>query len=210
MTILEQNITAVSDLLRSINASVTNDMEVISLFDGTVNDTTVTDVQVRLANISMQVSNLNTTLYNLLQTLQQSLVEAVSLQNDFDSARNNVTESLMRINEATRLLSVAENLINRTTVQNLDNRNNLSLLSADIPVLQNNLQTQMGRVQSYEIQLNSTYLRAVGLLNTLTQSEQELLNASVIIEQLYNYSNISLDLTSNAVATLQNLQVSDV
>ena len=207
---LRQNFTTVSDLLVSINTSVTNDLEVIAMFNGSIYGTTITDVRSTLENISMTVSDLNVSSHSSFKTLQQTLDEAESLQNDFDYAVSNITESLARINETTRLLSVAENLINSTTIQYLDNRYSLSFLSADIPVLQNNIETQLSRMQSFEVQLNSTYFRAMALQDTLRESEQEILNSSILIEQLYNYSNASLDLTTNAATALQDLNVSSV
>ena len=207
---LQQNFTTVSELLRSINVSVIHDLEVIAMFDGTVNGTGVMDVLTRLQNITMIVSNLNTSSYNSFQTLQQTLVEADSLQNDFNDARDNITESLIRINETMQSLSIAENLINSTTIQNYENRDNLSLLSADIQVQQNDLQLQLNRTQSYGAQLNSTYFRAMTLWNTLTQTEQEAQNSSIIIEQLHNYSNVSLDLTTYAMVALQELNVRNI
>ena len=200
----------VSDLLISINSSVTNDLEVIAMFNGSVYGNTITDVCNTLENISMTVSDLNISSHDSFQTLQQRLVEAESLQNDFDNAVSNITESLVRINETTRLLSVAENLINSTTMQYQDNRNSSSLLSANISVLQHNIQEQLNRVQSYETQLNSTNSRAMALWDTLMESYQDIQNSSNLIEQLYNYSNISLDLTTNAVTALQDLNVSIV
>ena len=205
---LRQNFTTVSDLLVSINTSVTDDLEVITMFNGSVYGTTITDVHSTLENISMTVSNLNVSSHSSFETLQQTLDEAESLQNDFDYAVSNITESLVRINETTRLLSVAENLINSTTIQYLDNRHGLSFLSADIPVLQNNIETQLSRMQSFEVQLNSTYFQAMALQDTLRESEQEILNSSILIEQLYNYSNASLDLTTNAATALKDLNVS--
>jgi len=207
---LQQNFTTVSELLRSINASVIHDLEVIAMFDGTVNGTGVMDVQTRLQNITMIVSNLNTSSNNSFQTLQQTLVKADSLQNDFDDARDNITESLIRINGTMQLLSIAENLINSTTIQNSENRDNLSLLSADIQVQQNDLRLQLNRTQSYGAQLNSTYIRAMTLWNTLTQTEQEAQNSSITIEQLHNYSNVSLDLTTYVMAALQELNVRNI
>ena len=207
---LNQNFTTVSDLLISINTSVTDDLEVITMFDRSVYGTTITDVRITMENISMTTSDLNVSSHNSFETLQQRLVEAESLQKDFDSAVANITESLMRINETTQLLSVAENLINATTIQYLDNRDSLSFLSADIQVLQNNILAQLSRAQSYEAQLNSTHFRATELWDTLTESKQEILSSSIIIEQLYNYSNISLDLTTDAVAALQDLHVRNV
>ena len=210
LDILNQNFTTVSDLLISINSSVTDDLAVIAMFDGSVYGTTITDIHNTLENISVTISNLNISSYHSFEALQQRLVEAESFQKDFDSARSNITESLMRINETTQLLSVAENLINSTTMQNLDNKDSLSFLSANISVLQNDTQAQLSRAQRYEAQLNSTYSQAMALWDTLTESEQEILNSSILIEQLYNYSSISLDLTTNAVATLQDLNVRNV
>lgn len=207
---LRQNFITVSDLLTSINTSVTDDLEVIAIFNGSVYGTTITDVRDILKNISMTVSDLNVSSHNSFGALQQRLVEAESLENDFNSAVSNITESLVRINETTQLLSVAENLINSTTMQYLDNRDSLSFVSADIPMLQNEMEVQLSRVQNYEAQLNSTYSQAMARYDTLTESRQEILNSSIFIEQLYNYSNISLDLTTNAVTALQDLNVSNV
>ena len=205
-----QNITIASDLLTSINASVTHDLDVIVMFDGTVNGTTVADEHTRLENFSLTVSNLNVSSHEFFKALHQTLVEANNLQNDFDIVRNNITESLMNINETIQLLSAADNLINSAIEQNLDNRDSLSLFCAEIPVLQNDLRDQLSRVQRYRAQLNSTYLNALTLQDSLIQSEQEILMSSTVIDQIYNYSNISLDLITNAVVALQDLNVRNV
>ena len=200
----------VSDLLTSINASVSDNLETIVMFDGTANGSTVMDVYARLENVSMTISNLNTSTHDIFQTLQQTLVEADGLQNDFDITNSNITESLMRINEATQMLPVADSLIHNATMLNYDNKERLSMLCAEIPVLQEDLQDQLDRVQRYETQLNSTHFNAIALSDSLTQSEQELLNSSIIINHLYNYSNISLDLITNATVALQELNVRNV
>lgn len=207
---LQQNVTNVTDLLTRINASVIDDLETIVTFDGTVNGSTVMDIYARLENVSMTISNLNTSAHDIFQTLQQTLVEADGLQTDFDIANSNITESLMRINEATQMLPVADSLIHNATMLNYDNKERLSMLCAEIPVLQDDLQDQLDRVQRYETQLNSTHLNAIALSDSLTQSEQELLNSSIIINHLYNYSNISLDLIANATVALQELNVRNV
>ena len=204
---LQRNVTMiVSDLLTSIN----DNLETIVMFDGTANGSTVMDVYARLENVSMTISNLNTSTHDIFQTLQQTLVEADGLQNDFEITNSNITESLMRINEATQMLPVADSLIHNATMLNYDNKERLSMLCAEIPVLQDDLQDQLDRVQRYETQLNSTHLNAIALSDSLTQSEQELLNSSIIINHLYNYSNISLDLITNATVALQELNVRNV
>ena len=207
---LQQNITIVSDLLTRINASVSDDLQTIVTFDGTANGSTVMDIYARLENVSMTISNLNTSAHDIFQTLQQTLVKANGLQNDFDIANSNITESLMCINEATQMLPVADSLIHNATMLNYDNKERLSMLCAEIPVLQDDLQDQLDRVQRYETQLNSTHLNAIALSDSLTQSEQELLNSSIIINHLYNYSNISLDLIANTTVALQELNVRNV
>ena len=204
---LEQNFTAISSLLGSINASVIDDLEVITMFDGTVNGTTVMDIRTRLQNLYTTISNLNISSFNFSQTLYQTLIEAESLESDFDNAMDDVNESLMCLDETTQLLSIAEGLISITTMQNFDNRNNLSLLNVNTSILHRNLQEQLNRVQNYQTQLDSTYFRAKAVWYTLTQSEQELLNSSIVIEQLYNYSNVTLDLSTDAIVALQRLNV---
>ena len=206
---LQQNLTSVSNLLASINASVMHDLDVIAMFDGTVNGTTVMDVHGKLENISATISNLNISSYNYsFQALQETIIEANSLQNDFHYVRDNITESLMRANQTIQLLLIAENLLNSTTTENTLNMNNLSLLSAGIPLLENDLQAQLNRLQSYEAEINSTYLRAMTLRDdVLTQTEQEILNSSIAIEQLHNQSNISFELTNDALVAVQHLNV---
>ena len=203
---LRQNFIIVSDLFRSINISVTNDLQVIRMFNGSVYGSTIADVYNKLDNISMTISDLNVSSYTSFQTLQQRFEADL----DFVSTRSNITESLMRLNETRQLLSVAENLIDSRTEQNLDNRNSLSLLFTNISALQSDIQEQLGEALSYKVQLNLTYFRAMALMDTLARSEQELLNSSVLIEQLYNYSNSSLNLTTNAVTQLRDLHVRNV
>ena len=206
---LQENVTMTSDLLSTINSSVIDDLQIITMFDGTANGSTVTGTQSRLENISTTVTTLNTTAYG--QTLQQTLVEADGLQNDFDIARGNITELLIRINETTQMLrTVVDSLIYNITMQNVTNKEGLSLLCAEIPMLQNDLQAQFSRVQRYEAQLNSTYLNAMTLHDSLLQSEQEILNSSIVINHIYNYSNVSLDLIANATIALQDLNVRNV
>ena len=206
---LQENVTMTSDLLSTINSSVTDDLQIITMFDGTANGSTVTGTELRLENISTTVTTLNTTAHG--QTLQQTLVEADDLQNDFDIARGNITESLIRINETTQMLrTVVDSLIYNITMQNITNKEGLSLLCAEIPMLQNDLQAQFSRVQRYEAQLNSTYLNAMTLHDSLLQSEQEILNSSIVINHTYNYSNVSLDLITNATMALQDLNVRNV
>lgn len=210
----------ISDLL--INSSVSDDLQTIAMFDGTANGSTVMGTYSRLDNISATVSNLNTSAHDLFQTLQQTLVKADGLQNDFDTARSNISGSLIRINETTQMLPVVDSLIYSATIQNNDNKERLSLLCAEIPVLQNDLQVQFDRVQCYsgelnytcltlnEADLNSTYFEGVELNDSLIQSEQEILNSSVIVNHLYNYSNVSLDLAANATVALRDLNVRNV
>ena len=207
---LQLNVTNVTDLLTRITASVSDDLQTIVMFDGTANGSTVMDIYARLENVSMTISNLNTSAHDIFQTLQQTLVKANGLHDDFDIANSNITESLMRINEATQMLPVADSLIHNATMLNYDNKERLSMLCAEIPVLQDDLQDQLDRVQRYETQLHSTHLNAIALSDSLTQSEQELLNSSIIINHLYNYSNISLDLITNATVALQELNVRNV
>jgi len=176
------------------------------MFNGSVYGSTIADVYNKLDNISMTISDLNVSSYTSFQTLQQRFEADL----DFVSTRSNITESLMRLNETRQLLSVAENLIDSTTEQNLDNRNSLSLLFTNISALQSDIQEQLGEALSYKVQLNLTYFRAMALMDTLARSEQELLNSSVLIEQLYNYSNSSLNLTTNAVTQLRDLHVRNV
>lgn len=210
LDMLEQNFTAISNLFESINTTITQDLGVITMFDEEVNGTTVMDARTRLQNVYMAILYLNGSSYNTFQTLWQIDVNADSLQNDFDSAQDNITESLNRINETTELLLMAERFINSTEMQNYDNRNSLSLLSDEISIIQRNLQAELDRAQSYVTQVNSTYLRSRTLLDELTVTEQESLNSSILIEQLYNYSNISLNLSTDAAAELEILNVRNI
>ena len=200
---LKQNFTIVSDLFRSINDSVTNDLQVIRMFNRSIYGTTIADVYNRLENISLKISDLNVSSYNSFQILQQRFEADL----DFVSVRSNITESLMRLNATKQSLSIAETLTNSIAEQNLDNRESLSLLFTNISALQSGIQEQLSEAQSYKVLLNSTYFKATALMDALAESEQELLNSSVLIEQLYNYSNSSVNLTTNAITLLRDLHV---
>ena len=198
----------VMDLVNRAAAAVANNLDVISSFNGTVNGSGVADVRNRLQTISATILSLNSSAYDSFQTLRQSLTAADALQDDFDNARSNISDSQSRLDETTQLLSIAGNLSDTAVMQNLYNRGNLSLINATVAMLQNEQEMQFLRVNTSTTQLEATYSAAMALWDTLTQIEEEIQNTSLAVQNLQNYSNTTFDLATNALSILQDLDVS--
>ena len=198
----------VMDLVNRAAFAVADDLDIILSFNGTINGTGVADVRNRLQSISATILNLNSSTFASFQTLQQSLLAAETLQDDFDNVRNNISNSQSRLDEVTQLVSVAGNLSNTAANQNLYNRGNLSLLNVSVAMLQSELQMQLLRVNTSTTQLEATYSTAMALWDTLIQTEEEIQNTSLAVQNLHNHSNTTFDLATNALTILQDLDVS--
>ena len=207
---LQENFTIVMELVNRTASSIATDLEIISSFNGTVNGTGVEDVRSRLQRLSATILSLNSSTFASFQSFQQSLLAAEALQDDFENVRNNISDSQSLLDDVTRLLSTADNLSDTAIMQNLHNRGNLSLLNATVSMLQNELQMQFLMVNTSTIQLQATYSTARQLWDTLMQTEDEIQNISLAVQNLQNYSNITLDLATSASTILQDLDVSSI
>ena len=198
----------VMDLVNGAISTVADYLEIILSFNGTINGTGVADVHTRLQSISATILNLNSSTFASFQTLQQSLLAAETLQDDFDNARNNISNSQSRLDEVLQLVSIAGNLSDTAANQNLYNRGNLSLLNVSVAMLQSELQMQLLRVNTSTTQLEATYSTAMALWDTLIQTEEEIQNTSLAVQNLHNHSNTTFDLATNALTILHDLDVS--
>jgi len=205
---LQQNFIKVMDLVNRAAVTVADALDIISSFNGTVNGSGVADVRDRLQTISTTILSLNSSTHASFRTLQQSLLAAEALQDDFENVRSNISDSQSHLNETTQLLSTAGNLSDTAVIQNLYNRGNLSLLNVTIAMLQNELEMQFLRVNTSTTQLEATYSTAMVLWDTLMQTEEEIQNTSLAVQNLQNYSNTTFDLATNALSILQDLEVS--